>query len=241
MKALLLSIAALAGLPAAATECRQETVDGHDYSICEVDLTRERLALFLYDETGEPYGHFSTLERALEDKGLTLGFAMNAGMYHDDRAPVGHLRIDGEDKMRVITSAGPGNFGLLPNGVFWLDGKTVGVTETKAFKKAKRKVHFATQSGPMLVIDGKLHPRFLPKSNSRKVRNGIGVSADGAEVHFAISQRRVTFWEFGQLFREKLRTPNALFLDGSVSGFRSPRMRQESWRALGPMISVLPR
>ena len=138
----------------------------------------------------------------------------------------------------ISTKGGWGNFHLLPNGVFWIKGDRVGVTETKQYLARKIRPDYATQSGPMLVIDGKLHHRFLKDSDSRKIRNGVGISADGKTIHFAISKGSVTFWDFGKLFQERLKTPNALFLDGTVSAIRTDKFRRGGWRQLGPMIAV---
>ena len=95
----------LLAIPAAAADCRQETYLDNTYTICEVDLTSERLELFLADDTGAVYGHFGTLDAALRDQGLTLGFATNAGMYHDDRRPVGHYVEIRVEVQRVIPNA----------------------------------------------------------------------------------------------------------------------------------------
>ncbi|EFL89555.1 phosphodiester glycosidase family protein [Ahrensia sp. R2A130] len=229
---------AILGTCGAGEGCRAVEHGGERFTVCSYDTAKTRLAVHLEDGAGQPYGILRRLEESLPVPPLMV---MNGGMYHSDLGAVGLHVEQGRETKAISTKGGWGNFHLLPNGVFWLDGDTVGVSETKAFVKAKRKVDFATQSGPMLVIDGKLHPRFLKNSDSRKIRNGVGVSADGAVVHFAISRGAVTFWQFGQLFRENLKTPNALFLDGSVSGVRAPGVRQESWRSLGPMISVMPR
>jgi uncharacterized protein YigE (DUF2233 family) len=103
------------------------------------------------------------------------------------------------------------------------------------------KPDFATQSGPMLVIDGKLHPRFLPDSDSLKRRNGVGVSRDGM-VHFAISENTVRFYDFATLFRDALDAPNALYLDGTISSVDIPAMkRRDSLFAMGPIIAVVDR
>ena len=92
----------------------------------------------------------------------------------------------------------------------------------------------------MLVIDGALHPRFLPRSNSRFIRNGVGVSADGTEVIFAISNERVNFDHFGRLFRDHLKTPNALYFDGKVSRLFAPELgREDLGFPLGPMVGVV--
>ncbi|MEL6750840.1 MAG: phosphodiester glycosidase family protein [Pseudomonadota bacterium] len=225
------------GLCAPTQSCRVIDHLGAKHTVCSFDMDAIDVALHLDDAQGRPYRRLSKLEAALPDEPLML---MNGGMYHDDLGPVGLYVADGQQRQRLSRKGGWGNFHLLPNGVFWGAEGTVGVTETKAFAKAGRDVDFATQSGPMLVIDGKLHPRFIVSSDSLKIRNGVGVA--GRRVHFAMSHGAVNFHDFGTLFRDVLQTPNALFLDGTVSELRAPGHRLGwSWKALGPMIAVTPR
>jgi uncharacterized protein YigE (DUF2233 family) len=232
---------ALKGAPAGAAECRNLTFDGSSYTICEVDMDRDDLRLFLNDDAGAPYGFFGSLDEALKAEGLRLGFAMNAGMYHEDRSPVGHYVEEGVEARGVISNPGPGNFGLLPNGVFCLREGRADVIETKSYLQQEPNCRFATQSGPMLVIDGALHPRFLPDSTSRYIRNGVGTSADGKRAVFAISNDIVTFHEFGRLFRDELQMPNALYFDGNISRLRAPNLRRSGagFTMLGPIIGVV--
>ncbi len=224
---------------AAAVTCEKLTHEDKRYTICEVDAS-EDLRLFLNDENGDLLGHFSTVNEALEPQGKRLAFAMNAGMYHDDRAPVGHYVEDGQEQMRVIPNAGPGNFGLLPNGVLCIRETRADVFETLEFVEQAPQCRFATQSGPMLVIDGELHPRFLPDSTSRYIRNGVGTSSDGRRAVFAISEDSVTFHEFGRLFRDVLEMPNALFLDGNISRmYERASNRSDIGFSLGPIVGVV--
>ena len=230
---------AMVGAAQAAT-CEDIAYADNAYSICTVDMNRETLRLFLKDDAGVNYGHFSVLNRALQKNGEKLGFAMNAGMYHDDRSPVGHHVENGKEIMRVIPNAGPGNFGLLPNGILCLRDGQADVIETLRFVDEKPGCTYATQSGPMLVIDGELHPRFLPDGTSRYIRNGVGTSADGTHAVFVISNNPVTFYEFGSLFRDHLKLPQALFFDGNISRLYAPDLgRNDAGFSLGPMIGTV--
>lgn len=230
----------LAAAAARAQDCHDLTYADNGYTICEIDMTQADLRLFLYDDTDGLFGHFSAINAALAPAGKKLAFAMNAGMYHDDRTPVGHYLENGAEAMRVITSAGPGNFGLLPNGVFCIREGRADVIETLAYVEAQPACQFATQSGPMLVIDGDLHPRFLVDSDSRYIRNGVGTSADGTRAVFAISQNAVTFYEFGSLFRDELSLPNALYFDGNISRLYAPAInRNDIGFRLGPIVGLV--
>ena len=236
--------AALLGLmvaaPAGAVTCEGAEDAGNRYTVCTVDAAQETLRTFLYDPEGVPWGQFGTLDAALSEDGKRLAFAMNAGMYHEDRDPVGYYVEDGEEAMQVVSNAGPGNFGLLPNGLLCIRDDRADVIETRAFLRDRPDCRFATQSGPMLVIDGELHPRFLPDSTSRYVRNGVGTSADGKSVIFAISENAVSFHEFGSMFRDFLKMPQALFLDGNVSRLWAPGVsRRDLGRTMGPIVGVV--
>ena len=164
---------------------------------------------------------------------------MNGGMYHPDRQPVGLYIEDGTEITGIVTREGPGNFGLLPNGVLCLTDTSAAVIESRAFDADPPACRDATQSGPMLVIDGTLHPRFLVNSDSRNFRNGVGVREDGSLV-MAISDTPVTFHQFGRLFRDVLETPNALFLDGRISRLHAPELdRSDFGFPLGPILGVV--
>ncbi len=222
-----------------ATDCQRVTHDGQGYTVCAVDA-QDDLRLFLTAPDGQPYGGFDRIDTALAAEGARLGFAMNAGMYHPDRRPVGLYQDPGGEVARIVTGAGPGNFGMRPNGVFCIGGNGFAVIESRAFAESPPDCRYATQSGPMLVIGGELHPRFLVDATSRFVRNGVGVTPDGQRALFAISDRRVTFHEFARLFRDGFGTPNALYLDGNVSRLHAPRLnRSDRGRPLGPIVGTV--
>ena len=152
---------------------------------------------------GQPYGYLSSLPQSL-DKHSSLLFATNAGMYDPDCTPVGLYVENGRELVRANTKAGPGNFHMRPNGVLYVAAESAGVLETGSFLKQKPRSDFATQSRTMLVINGRLHPRFARNGGSQKYRTGVG-SREPSTLVFAISEGEVSFGEFARLFRDKLR------------------------------------
>jgi len=230
--------AGLAGPPL----CGPVSHEGGEYTLCEVDLRRHDVKLFWKRPDGQPYGDLSALPRSL-GKNAPLRFAVNGGMYHPDGSPVGLYVENGRELVRANTHAGPGNFHMRPNGIFYISGHTAGVTETRAFLRRKAAdIEFATQSGPMLVLDGRLHPRFARQGGSRKYRVGVG-SRDAGTLVFAVSETEVSFGEFARLFRDRMGCRNALFLDGgSATSFYSPELgRRGNLLPLGPMLAVYDR
>lgn len=228
-----------------AANCSATTHEGDDYTVCVINPANEHVRLFLNDESGKPFRHFSTVERTLKLKSETLIMAMNGGMYHRDQSPVGLYVENGTELQQLSTRPGPGNFHMLPNGVFYIwhaGGKArAGVLSTDEYQRAVNKdtITHATQSGPMLVINNELHPRFIQDSDSLKRRNGVGIRADGTVV-FAISEGAVNFYNFATLFRDKLKTPQALYLDGTISRLFAPSLgRHDYGAAMGPIIGVV--
>jgi uncharacterized protein YigE (DUF2233 family) len=218
--------------------CAEETFEGNDYTICRFDLRQDRLQLFSLDSGGEPYGSFGALEQALRPKGQSLAFAMNAGMYDDNLKPIGLYVEAGQQQKKINRRDGPGNFHLKPNGVFYIAGDRGGVMETEAFIAARKKVDHASQSGPMLVVNGEIHPKFAEDGTSRQRRNGVG-SPDPHTLVFAISDSFVNFHSFARLFRDHLNCPNALFLDGSISSLHAPELgRSDRFFSLGPIVGL---
>ena len=209
------------------------------YTVCTFDPAKDAIRLYgarTLDTAGATYDQLNT---HLLRNGQHMSFAMNGGMYHHDYGPVGLLVEHGKEMGALNHDDAFGNFFMKPNGVFWVAEGKAGVMETEAFAKAGLSPVAATQSGPMLVIDGKIHPRFLPDATSLQIRNGVGILPDG-RVAFAISDVPVRFHDFATLFRDRLQCNNALFLDGSISSLYAPEIRRHDRDAvMGTIIAVV--
>ena len=163
---------------------------------------------------------------------------MNAGMFDESGHAIGLLVEDGKQLRAINRRKGGGNFHLMPNGVFLVrrDG-SAGVVTSKHYAPSKD-VLFATQSGPMLVSDGKLHPAFDEDGTSKHFRNGVGIGPDGTPV-FVISADPVSFGKFARFYRDAVKAKDALFFDGAVSSLWDPAAhRMDSRAPLGPILVV---
>jgi uncharacterized protein YigE (DUF2233 family) len=94
--------------------------------------------------------------------------------------------------------------------------KKATILESSQLSSVKGAIHFATQSGPLLLMNRKIHPAFSKNSLNKLIRNGIGISS-AHQVVIAISNAPVTLYEFALLFRDYLKCDNALYLDGVIS------------------------
>ncbi len=163
-----------------------------------------------------PTGTFEEgLHRLEERAGRSVTMAMNGGMFHSDGTPVGLLVEGGAERFPLNLESGKrGNFFLLPNGVFGVDKS--GAFQVVTTEGAAGMVwQEATQSGPMLLIEGRPHPAFNEASTNVNIRNGVGVRPDGSAV-FGLSTEPVTFYAFAEAFAGK-GCEQALYLDGAIS------------------------
>lgn len=182
----------------------------------EVDPRQQQLRLYWKDSSGNNYANFQQLDTSLSTHRQTLLFAMNGGMYNQDLSPQGLYIEDGITLAPLDTdSTGYGNFYLQPNGVFYLQQNgQAGICVTKEFPN-QREVRYATQSGPMLLIDSTRHPAFTLGSSNLHIRNGVGLLPDG-RLLFAMSKARINFYDFATFFLKR-GCAQALYLDGFVS------------------------
>jgi len=225
---------AAAAEPAQASICSRMTFEEQLFVVCAVDLMRHDVRLFLKQPDDTNYAY----PEALPQAGLL--FATNAGMFTPEHEPAGLYVENGRVRKSINTRSGAGNFHLQPNGVFWLRDRQAAVSTTQDYVKVVPDAAYATQSGPMLVIGGKLNPKFEHDGTSRYIRNGVGVR-DATHVYFAVSADPVSFGVFARLFRDGLACPNALYLDGSISRLYRPDAPGARGVPFGPMIGVYAR
>jgi uncharacterized protein YigE (DUF2233 family) len=233
---------------AQAETCRNTSFEGAAYIACSFNPAKQDMRLFWRGADGKPYQTFGALARDLKSKGKSLQFAMNGGMYQDDFQPVGLYVENGRELTRANTATLTGapsaipNFFKKPNGVFYIGNGAAGILETGRFLAERPEANFATQSGPMLIIDGAIHPAFIVNSTDRKMRNGVGVTSP-TEVHFVITKDMVNFYDFARFFRDGLGCRNALFLDGGVApGLYAPELGRNDapgHGGYGPIIAVV--
>ena len=219
--------------------CASRTLQGVSVTVCTVDAARQSVRTLWKAPGGEPYGSLSGIDKAATPDTGRMLFAMNAGMYHPNLDPVGLYVENGKVLHEAVTGGGPGNFHMRPNGVFYVDARgNLGVMETRRFVSSGIRPEFASQSGPMLVIGGKLHPNFTGRGQSRKSRNGVGVSPNGRLAWFVIADEPVTFTDFANVFRD-LGARDALFFDGSVSSLYAPSVKRSDWlMPVGPIVAA---
>jgi uncharacterized protein YigE (DUF2233 family) len=215
--------------------CHQESFENSRFTVC--DNEGGQLRLFAAGKDEKALRSFAEVA-AITDPD-SIAFAMNAGMFNEQGQPIGLARTESGQKRSVNLRDGPGNFHLKPNGVFMVTcGAAHAIFPSDSMPVFRCAPRLATQSGPMLVIAGKLHPKFEHDGPSRLIRNGVGVRAGKAV--FVITDDPVSLGKFARFFRDGLKTPDALYFDGSVSSLWDPANgRLDSHSLLGPIIVAL--
>lgn len=189
-----------------------------------VDLKVQNLKFYLENSEGNNYGNILKLKTALEDNNQRLVFAMNGGMYLRDGSPQGLYIENGITKTPLDTlNKLKTNFYLKPNGVFYLTNDHKGVVCQTSEYVPSSTITYATQSGPMLVINDHIHPVFKKDSKHYNIRNGIGVLPNG-NLLFAMSKDTITLYDFADFFKTQ-GCKNALYLDGFVSRTYLPKKK----------------
>lgn len=200
---------------------RDISFGGRRFAMVQVDLNNAELQLFWKDRDGSRFGSFETLRSSLERSGRRLVFATNAGIFDPEFRPVGLHVENGRELTPLNLGTGVGNFYMKPNGVLFVDGRGAHVTESTKYPGTTCDIRLATQSGPLLLIDGRINPAFDPNSGNLRIRSGVGVAEPG-RVWFVVSLEPVTFYQIASVFQSRLGCRNALYLDGAIPKFYPP-------------------
>lgn len=216
--------------------CRQVIFENTPLTDCIAIPERHRIATAL----AGPDGNFRSLAAfAATRDPRTIAFAVNAGMFDEAGDPIGYYVQGGERTKELNTADGEGNFHMKPNGVFFGAGDTWEIRTSDDFlKNVAERPDFGTQSGPMLVVNGKLHPEIRDDGPSRTIRNAVGIDERG-RAHFVISAAPISFGKLARFYRDELKVTNALYLDGSVSQLWNPATeRIDGGAPIGPILVV---
>jgi uncharacterized protein YigE (DUF2233 family) len=199
-----------------------------------VNPKKQNLEFFWKKEKGEHFKNAENLISWLKNKNKKLLFSTNGGMYKKDNSPQGLFIEDKIVKSEIDTSNGNGNFYLKPNGVFYLTtDKNPIICKTEDFVN-NGMIKYATQSGPMLVINGEIHTAFKKNSTNLNIRNGVGILPNN-QIVFAISKKEINFYDFAEYFKN-LGCKNALYLDGFVSRTYLP---EKNWKQIDGNFGVI--
>lgn len=216
--------------------CRSVIFENTPLTDCIATPERHRITTALAGPDGK-YRSLTALAKTRDAR--TIAFAVNAGMFDAAGDPLGYFVEKGDRKKELNTAAGEGNFHMKPNGVFYGTGDGWAIRTAEDFKaKVTERPDFGTQSGPMLVVNGKLHPEITPDGPSRAIRNAVGIDAQG-RAHFVISSAPISFGKLARFYRDELKVKNALYLDGSISQLWNPATeRLDAGAAIGPILVV---
>jgi len=213
---------------------KNEIVEDERFISYIVNPKKQNVEFFWKNERGEHFKNAENLISWLKSKNKKLLFSTNGGMYKKDNSPQGLYVENTITKSDIDTLNGKGNFYLKPNGVFYLTtDKNPIICKTEDFVN-KSRVKFATQSGPMLVIDGEIHTAFKKNSTNLNIRNGVGILPNN-QIIFAISKKEINFYDFADYFK-KLGCKNALYLDGFVSRTYLP---EKNWKQFDGNFGVI--
>lgn len=211
------------------------------FDVFVVDLTKDKIEFFYQNDNNQNLCDFESVNNYVKCKGDNLVFITNGGMFQKDISPLGAFYYKGKEIKPINLLDGTGNFYIKPNGVFCIDkNNKANIVVSEKFNAIADKIFYATQSGPMLVIDGKINEKFQESSTNENIRSGVGLINETTIV-FAISNEPVSFYTFANLFKEYFGCRNALFLDGVVSEMYHPKIERYNLNTgfFGVMIGVV--
>ena len=201
------------------------SINNISYTAFVADLDQYEINLHLRNpDTRLPFCHFADVKNYLDAVGQAPEMITNAGMFTPRYTPQGlYIEEDSIDRYSIDTGkfVSKGNFYIQPNGVFYIDAHALPhIDTTDEFVRLQKNRNFnpliATQSGPMMVVNGLVNQAFTLGSANLNIRNGVGLISE-KKIVFIISDVPCNFYDFATTFKDIFGCPYALYLDGFIS------------------------
>lgn len=201
---------------------------------------RANVKVLCNDNDDKPLKTFFTIKKYCDLNDIDDFSVMNGGIFEADYTPTGLLIQNSRVLFPLNVENGRGNFFLKPNGVFYITDNAAKICNALHIGEEKKRIKYATQSGPLLVSDGTIHKAFNKFSKSRLLRNGVGILENG-KIILAISNKdsisQPNLFEFALFFQSK-GCKNALYLDGVISELKTRETIVEEGRSFSSFILI---
>lgn len=184
------------------------------------------IKMYWKDKKGIPY---MTFERLLKSN-KNIVFITGVGKFSGAFTSMG-LYIENGQLLHPIKTVQNTkvNLEIQPSGVFQINASGASIEPLQA-KRAYKNAIGAIQSGPMLVVDGRINAA-LP-NRTKVLRNGVGIKKDG-KVYFACFEASMR--EFAEHF-QKEGCLNALILESDHPDIWYNGNSRNKFNRFGPMI-----
>ncbi len=187
----------------------QVTNSAFDRAISVHPSEISKIEIHSLDKNGHRYGSFKKLFKALKERGQQPSALINAGMVEPDGSAVGLLIVAGSWLHEVNLMQGKGNFFMGKKGVFGITKEGKAEIFEPSAKSNFENFAYATQSGPLLIQEG----RIVAEDDWRnpKSRSAVGISVDGSVTFVQDSSKGLR-----QLAEDGIKAgfKDMLFLDG---------------------------
>lgn len=207
----------------------------------------KNITFFWKNKQGFKYNSLGNLKLQIEQQGNKLIFATNGGMYTEQKDPQGLYVENGKELKSIDLSVNTNgnfymNYGNEPNsnGIFLIDNSdNAKIIKSNEYHRYDLVTKFATQSGPILLFNGKINPAFTEGSSNKKYRSGVGI-INSNKVVFVLSKEPVNFYDFARIFRDQFKCQTAMYLDGEISKMYLPELnRYDVGGDFGVIIGII--
>lgn len=220
--------------------------DKYSCFILNTSSKQYKINFHLKSSSGNHYESISNLYKSLDSNSNEVLMITNGGMYLQNLDPQGIYieKSSSIKKLNQIKTNNNTNFYMFPNGVFAIDSYNhplIMVTDSFSKNINESQIKYATQSGPMLLINNEIHPKFIKGSHNLNIRSGVGISSENnSNVLFIISNNEVNFYDFASVFKDLFHCKDALYLDGAISQMYLKDIDKNKIPTghFGPLISV---